>query len=121
MVSATFSGSVTAAEMRKWLEDSRTKLASASGKFQILVDMRGLLPLLPDAQTALEEGQKLFKAKGMERSCVILDSAVITMQFKRMAKETGIDAFERYIDASAHPDFITRAMDWLVKGKDPGK
>ena len=33
---------------------------------------------------------KLFKEKGMTRSAVIVASAMLKMQFKRIAKETGI-------------------------------
>ena len=70
---------------------------------------------------ASEVEQKLFKAKGMQRSVVILSSAAIVMQFKRMAKETGIYEWERYIDASKHPDYEKPAVDWLTKGIDPDK
>ena len=46
----------------------------------------------------MQEGQKLFKNAGMERSVVILSTAMVTMQFKRIAKETGIYEWERYIE-----------------------
>ncbi len=48
----------------------------------------------------MEEGQKEYKERGMTRSVVILDSAIMAMQFKRLAKDTGIYQWERYIDAS---------------------
>ena len=35
-------------------------------------------------------GQKLYKAKGMSRSVVIVDNVIIKMQFKKIAQETGI-------------------------------
>ncbi|NMB79706.1 MAG: hypothetical protein GYA23_11510 [Methanomicrobiales archaeon] len=116
-----FSGAIPAADMAQWLEESRGKLGTVAGTFASLVDMRGLLPLLPDAQKILDDGKNLYRARGMRRSCVILDSPVITMQFRRMAKESGTDTFERYIDASTHPNYMTLAMDWLMNGKDPGK
>lgn len=117
----TFGDYIQASEMKKWLEESKTQLASAPSKFQILVDMRTLTPLPEDAQTVMQEGQKLYKMKGMERSCVILDNPTTTLQFKRIAKQTGIYAFERYVDSSKSADWMTKAMNWLTKEIDPDK
>ena len=36
--------------------------------------------------------------------------------FKRLAKETGIYEWERYIDASSHPNWEEDAMKWIVSG-----
>jgi hypothetical protein len=83
--------------------------------------MRNLKPLPPDAQASMEEGQKLYKQKGMERSVVILNSASLTMQFKRIAKETGIYEWERYVDASKTADWEKVGLDWVKKGVDPDK
>ena len=59
----------------------------------------------PDAQKIMVEGQGLFKKAGMERSCVILQSATVAMQFERLAHASGIFAFERYINAAQKPDW----------------
>jgi hypothetical protein len=83
--------------------------------------MRTLKPLQPDVQAILEEGQKLFKQKGMARSVVILANSVLTMQFKRIAKETGIYLWERYIDSNTNPKWEQTGIDWLAKGIDPDK
>ncbi len=117
----TFTGTLAVEDMKKWLEESKLKLTNSSGNFQVLIDMRGLTPLLPNAQAVLEEGQKIFKLRGMERSCVILDGPIITLQFKRIAKKTGIDAFERYIDASNDSDWKKKSILWLTKGIEPEK
>lgn len=116
-----FEGFIQVDEMVKWLEESKKHLENTTGSFQLLVDMRKLKPLPEDAQAKMEEGQKLYKEKGMERSCVILDNVVTRMQFMRIAKETGIYAFERYIDASNSEDWEKEAMDWLLSEKDPDK
>ncbi len=117
----TFTGTLTANEMKQWLNESKKQLESSKGKFQVLIDMRGLDPLVPEAQAVLEEGQKIFKLMGMERSCVILDRLSITLQFKRITKKTDIIAFERFIDASKQPDWMEKAMLWLTKGEEPAK
>lgn len=57
----------------------------------------------------------------MERSVVILESTIITMQFKNIAKETGIYQWERYLDASKVPNFEEVGKKWLINGIDPDK
>jgi hypothetical protein len=79
-------------------------LATAKGGFGVFVDMRTLKPLPEDAQKVMEEGQKLFKQKGMTRSVVIVTGALTKMQFKRIAQETGIYEWERYIDSASGSD-----------------
>jgi len=115
----TFSGTVEAAEMANWVKDAEKALASQAGPFGVFVDMRALNPLSNDAKAEMEKGQKLFKQKGMQRSVVILNSAIVTMQFKKIAKETGIDAWERYIDASNAPDWEAKGIAWLKNGTEP--
>ncbi|HMV41143.1 MAG TPA: hypothetical protein PK079_09135 [Leptospiraceae bacterium] len=60
--------------------------------------MRTLKPLPPESQIHMQEGQKLYKEKGMVRSVVILANTITKLQFKRIAQETGIYQWERYID-----------------------
>lgn len=108
-------------EMSSWLAEAKKSLVMPPKEFGVFVDMRSLKPLPSDAQAILEEGQKLFKQKGMARSVVILSNTVLTMQFKRIAKETGIYQWERYIDSNANPKWEQAGVDWLVKGVDPDK
>ena len=117
----SFSGFINADEMAKWVSDSKSKLTSQTGKFGVFVDLRELKPLPPDAQNHMQEGQKLFKDKGMERSVVILKDTLTTMQFKRIAKETGIYNWERYIDTSKIDNWEKVGLDWISKGIDPDK
>lgn len=115
----TFGDFIKHEEMNQWYEDAERELKLQSGAFGVFVDMRSLKPLPADAQKRMEDGQRLFKQKGLKRSAVILDSALTTMQFKRIAHETGIYQWERYIDASTHADWEKRAMDWLQSEVDP--
>ncbi len=76
-------------------------------------------PLPQDSQTEMQVGQKLFKEKGLERSVVIVNSGITKMQFQRIAKQTGIYAWERYIDASADANWEKAGVDWISNGVDP--
>ena len=117
----TFSHLIHADEMQDWLEKSRATLASATPAFGVLVDMRALRPLPAGAQAALEAGQRLYRRSGMQRSALLVESPVTKMQFIRIARDTGIDALERYIDASAHDDPHAIALDWIENAVDPDR
>jgi hypothetical protein len=115
----TFAGAIDKKEMLQWVEESRESLKSAPSQFGVIVDMRDLPPLPPESQEAMQEGQKLYKAAGMTRSCVVVKNSVTALQFKRIAKETGIYAWERYLDASEIADWQKTAVAWVKDGIDP--
>jgi hypothetical protein len=117
----TFGGMMNKEEMEKWFQESAQALTRCSGAFGVVIDMRTLKPLPRDAQATMVQGQGLYKKAGMQRSAVILDNAVTAMQFKRLAKESGIYAFERYLDASGDASWEKHAMDWVKSGIDPDK
>lgn len=115
----TFGGHIQAPEMQKWLDESKKILPKMPKDFKVFVDMRKLNPLPPDSQIIMENGQKLFKQKGMQRSVVILDNVVTKMQFRKIAKDTGIYEWERYISASDTPDWEEKGISWLERAEDP--
>jgi hypothetical protein len=115
----TFSDSMSALEMHRWVEESRSALNTAVQGFGVFVDMRSLRPLPQDARTIMQEGQRLYKRKGMSRSVVILASAMLTLQFQRIAKESGIYAWERYIDSSSVPNWQEKGLAWVRDQIDP--
>ena len=117
----TFSDIIELDEIKRWVEESKKVLASQAGKFGVMVDMRGLRPLKPDVQAAMVEGQKAFKGKGMERSAVVLANSVIALQFKRLAQESGIYEWERYVDGSKKAEWERVAEAWISHAADPDK
>jgi hypothetical protein len=119
----TFGGSISLDEINRWHAEAKTATVGAPRTFGVLIDMRTLRPggIQPDAQAVMVDGQGLFKKAGMERSCVILESAAVTMQFERLARESGIFAFERYINAAAHPDWHAKALGWIEGKVDPNR
>ena len=117
----TFGGFIENAEMERWVEESTSVLAAQQGGFGVFVDMRTLKPLPQDSKATMEKGQRAYKEKGMTRSVVILESALVTIQFKRIAQESGIYQWERYLDASAHPDWEAVGVAWVRDGVDPDK
>jgi hypothetical protein len=109
----TFGGDMTKDEMEKWYEDSEQVLTGQQAPFGVIIDMRTLAPLRVEAQGAMVRGQSMYRSRGMQRSCVILDDAITTIQFMRLARKSGIFKYERYIDASAHRDWLLEARNWV--------
>jgi hypothetical protein len=118
----SFSGVIKADEMKAWAKETETALKAQPAKqFGVFVDMRDLKPLLDDAKAEMVKGQTLFKQKGMTRSVVILSTPIISMQFQRLAKESGIYQWERYLDSQTTRNFEQVGVDWITKGIDPDK
>ena len=118
----TFGGNVERDEMERWRDDSKRALSTElAGHFGVIVDMRDLKPLAAEAQKIMVDGQKLFKEKGMKRSAVVLNNSVITLQFKRLARDSGIYEWERYIDASKTANWVDTAIAWVRYGRDPDR
>jgi hypothetical protein len=115
----TLGGFINVDEMKQWVEESKKALLITPKQFGVFVDMRELKPLPPESQSFMQEGQKLYKQKGMQRSVVIVQNAITKMQFKRIAKETGIYAWERYIDASEVTNWEKIGKDWICDEIDP--
>jgi len=118
-VSLTFDGFIKKDEMQNWVNDTKKVVPTLKSKFGIFVDMRTMKALPRESQELMQEGQKLFKQNGMERSVVILNSATVTMQFKKIAKDTGIYQWERYIDASKVSNWEEIGKNWIEKAIDP--
>lgn len=115
-----FGDKISKDEMNSWLEESHKNLSAIEkGGFGVLVDMRTLKPLDQDAKDVMEEGQALYRDKGMQRSAVILNSNILTLQFVKIGKKTKIGNNERYIDANQYPDWEERALRWLKQGQEP--
>lgn len=115
----TFSGFIREDEMLEWVKESEKAVIGAPKDFGVLIDMKDLKPLPEGSQRHMQDGQKIYKKKGMSRSAVIVNGATTKMQFQRIAKETGIYDWERYIDSSSTVDWEKIAIDWVSSGVDP--
>ena len=117
----TFSGYIPKDELEQWLADSKEMLKSFPDEFVVFVDMRDMELLAPESRPAMIDGQRYYRAHGMQRSVVILKDKITMLQFIGIAKETGIYEWERYIDANAEPNWEQVALDWILNAVDPDK
>jgi hypothetical protein len=114
-----FEGFLQKQDLSTLLDDMKQTIRSRGRKFPVLLDMRHSRAFPADAQVILKEAILFFKQVGMERNAVVLNSAIATLQARRLGRETGIDATSRYIDASTEQEWEKVAIDWLVRAVDP--
>jgi hypothetical protein len=110
---------MTAEELAGWALESDRVLSQMHGQWGVLVDMRELKPLDRDAALLMAPAQARYRAHGMVRSAVGLSGALIKLQFERLATESGIHAFERYLDTETTPDWEARGIRWITEGVEP--
>jgi len=120
-VHLTFGEYIPKPELERWLAESKEVLKSMPEEFVVFVDMRELELLPPESRPIMIEGQQYYRAQGMQRSVVILKDKLTALQFKGIAKETGIYDWERYIDANTEPDWEQIGLDWVINAVDPDK
>ncbi|MBN1173616.1 MAG: hypothetical protein JXA67_15710 [Micromonosporaceae bacterium] len=101
-----------------WFEDIK-RVVGAPHPFGQLVDLRGQKPYSEATNQIIEDAMRYVRQQGMQRSAVIVASAVTKMQIMRLAKETGMYDYERYFDASSDPQWERKAVDWIERGVDP--
>lgn len=114
-----FEGFLQKDDLSTLLDDMKKTIRPRGNAFPLLMDMRHSRAFPTEAQVIIKEAMVFCKQAGMDRNAVVLNSAIATLQAKRLAKETGIDREIRYIDASSEPNWEKVAVDWLVKAVDP--
>ncbi len=114
-----FSGLISLPEVENWLEESSEILEKSPEQFSVFVDMQEMEILPVECRDNMYEGQKLYKRMGMKRSVVIVRDKLTAMQFRLIAQKTGIYSDERYINASANPNWENEALDWLLNSVEP--
>jgi hypothetical protein len=117
----TFGGTVSKEDLEPWFEESKKALNRCKKPFGVIVDMRNLQLLSPDVQAEIVKGQTLYRDSGLERSAVILSDPIVTIQFMRLAKKSGVYRNERFIDASSDAQWEKHAEDWVKSGIDPDR
>ncbi len=116
----TLSGKIDVSEVKSFGAKATEELAKPlPAGWGVVVDMRELSPLDPAAQDALVNVQKSFKARGMTRSVVVLNDPIATLQLRRLARSSGIDQWERYINAGALTDWQSTAKQWVTSATEP--
>lgn len=115
----TLTGDITEQEMEDWLQESYDYLKNQTDEFLLFVDMRDIKIISSVVKKLIIEGQKLYRGMGMMRSVMIVNDKFIKMQFQNIARESGIDQYERYVNSQEVEDWLQIGLDWIKKGIDP--
>jgi len=116
-----FAGEVTTRELLAWLEDVRRHIVAPPKNFGLLLDLRSLAPLSPSATRVLAKGLRLCQERGLGRTAVVVLSRSTQLEFTRLAKESGIYQWERYLSVEDTPDWHGRGVAWISQGIDPSQ
>jgi len=117
----TFGGVLYREELSHWLKESEHALARRKEGFGVIVDLRNVLPLGPEAREIILQGQGLYRKAGLVRSAVVLSNSATASQFRQLAKDSLVYKNERYIDASKDSDWLKHALDWVKLQIDPDR
>jgi D-serine deaminase-like pyridoxal phosphate-dependent protein len=118
-IEIVFGGSLSREEAEDVLAELQRKLPPAGGRFGLLVDSRGARAYYAAAQEVFKRAIFLCLERGMDRSVVVHDSPIASLQARRLAIETGTLLWTRYIDADSRSDWRQAARDWLIEAIDP--
>ena len=113
-----FEGFIQADEMREWYEETKKALEDVTEDYKVMVDMRKMKTLPPDAKKILEEGQRYYISNGGSGSVVIARDVITKEQQRNIGVKSGVSESEVYIDGS-QPDWEQKALDWLVNKIPP--
>lgn len=116
-IRTSHSGYATPEEAVDWLEQCR-KILGEPHSFGQLVDLRGHKPNSPEVNEIVQEHMRFVRGHGLVRSAVVLSGVTSQMQIKRLAKETGMYEWERYLNAE-DPEWERKAVEWIDNGTDP--
>jgi hypothetical protein len=113
-----FEGFLQQDDVGELLSNMKTTIRPRGNAFALLFDMRKSRAFPAEVRELLRQALHFCKEAGMERNAVVLSSAIATLQARRLARESGVEEWSRYIDAS-HPDWEKIAVDWLVRAVEP--
>ena len=103
-------------QMNREIQELGKKLDDGFG---IVVDMRENRAFSNEVAELMKEQIGICIDVGMARAAIVLQSAIMTLQARRLIAETGIADRVRFIDASSEPDWEKVAVQWASRGVEP--
>ncbi len=114
-----FNGFVSSAEVSEMNREIEHAVSGLHEGFGVLVDMRANRAFSNEVAELLKTQVGIVKQKGMARAAVVLQSAIMTLQARRITTETEATQMIRFIDSSANSNWEKTALDWIAKGTEP--
>jgi|CXWL01.1.fsa_nt_gi hypothetical protein len=114
-----YQGFPSAQDVAEMTGDIQRIIAVLPAGWGVLVDMRQNKAFSAESAEMMKQQIEACKRYGMQRAVVILQSAIMALQAKRISNETGILPFIRFIDAGSDPAWEQAAIAWLTRGVEP--
>ncbi len=114
-----FNGFVSPAEVAEMNREIERSVSGFHEGFGVLVDMRANRAFSNEVAELLKTQVGIVKQKGMARAAVVLQSAIMTLQARRITTESEATQMIRFIDSSATADWEKIALDWIKRGTEP--
>ncbi len=114
-----FNGFVSPDEVTQMNTEIERAVTGLQEGFGVLVDMRANRAFSNEVAELLKTQVGIVKERGMSRAAVVLQSAIMTLQARRITTETEATLIIRFIDSSANSNWEKTAIDWITKGTEP--
>lgn len=109
----TLSGIISGNESKDLAFVLADELAGLPQGFGVIIDIRNLVLLEPEAHVNLEDAVEQARDLGMEKLAIVaINSGNAAVMFQ-MANRLNLDAGYLYLDVAADPDWRQQMIDWL--------
>lgn len=115
----SFKGFISPDEIGQLNRQMERVIGGLPDGFGVIVDMRENRAFPNEVAELMKRQIDMCKERGMGRGAIVLQSAIMTLQARRITGEAGILPQIRFLDASADPGWEKTAIDWVAKGVEP--
>ena len=114
-------GFVGADEIAAMDRDLERVVGRLTDGFGMILDMRASPAFSVEAAERLKRQLGLCRDHGMERGAIVLESAIMAIQARRIVSEVGLLPKIRFLEASGDDGWEEIAVAWAERGEEPPK
>lgn len=115
----TFKGFISPEEIAQLNREIERIIVGLPDGFGVIVDMRENRAFPNEVADLMKRQIDMCKERGMGRGAIVLQSAIMTLQARRITSEAGISPQVRFLDASADPTWEQTALEWISQAVEP--
>lgn len=99
-------------ELEDFYDEMKRCVDQQNGRFNIYADHRGVKAMPSGGDEKFAELMEMCEQGGLDRSVVIVDSAIAAMQQRRLRDEVGMEG-QKIVDAENDANWEEEAADWV--------
>lgn len=115
----SFKGFISPDEIGQLNRQMERVIGGLPDGFGVIVDMRENRAFPNEVAELMKRQIDMCKERGMGRGAIVLQSAIMTLQARRITSEAGISPQVRFLDASSDPDWEKTAVAWISQATEP--